>query len=147
MEEFKVDIWRKDNIDVRYKSLNQVEKQKIIDDIAGKLKIRLSSDSILFTKLLKILIDQIILLNINEPDGLECLVSKLNLNISEDTIVNVIWDYDSIDCFEFDKLKKYWEYIWYGTSDEMCLLYIPEVSFFVVISDYGTIYYRDCGKE
>ncbi|WP_321438345.1 hypothetical protein [uncultured Bacteroides sp.] len=147
MEEFKVDIWRKDNINVRYKSLNQVEKQKIIDDIAGKLKIRLSSDSILFTKLLKTLIDQIILLNINEPDGLECLVSKFNLNLSEDAVVNVIWDYDSIDCLELDTLNKYWEYIWYGTSDEMCLLYIPETSFFVVITDYGTMYYRDSGKE
>jgi len=146
MEEFKVDIWRKDNINVRYKSLNQVEKQKIIDDIAGKLKIRLSSGSILFTKLLEILIDQMILLNINEPDGFECLVSIFNLNISEDAVVNVIWDYDSIDCFELDTLKRYWEYIWYGTSDEMCLLYIPEISFFVVVTDYGTMYYCDSGK-
>lgn len=146
MEEFKVDIWRKDNINVQYRSLNQVEKQNIIDDIEGKLKIRLSCGSNLFIKLLKILMDQMILLNINEPDGFECLVSKFNLNISEDTIVNVIWDCDSIDCFELDTLKKYWEYIWYGTSDEMCLLYIPGISFFVVVTDCGTMYYRDCGK-
>ena len=38
MEEFKVEIWRKDNINVRYQSLGQVEIQKIIDDIANKLK-------------------------------------------------------------------------------------------------------------
>lgn len=142
MEEFKVEIWRKDNINVRYQSLGQVEIQKIIDDIANKLKIRLSCDSLLFTQLSEIFIDQMILLNINEPDGFECLISKFNLKIPGDVVVNVIWNYDSVDCFEIDVLKKYWEYIWYGTSDEMCLLYFPEISFFVILTDYGTMYYK-----
>ena len=142
MEEFKVEIWRKDNINVRYQSLGQVEIQKIIDDIANKLKIRLSCDSLLFTQLSEIFIDQMILLNINEPDGFECLISIFDLNIPGDVVVNVIWNYDSVDCFEIDVLKKYWEYIWYGTSDEMCLLYFPEISFFVILTDYGTMYYK-----
>lgn len=142
MEKFKVEIWRKDKIEIIYQPLNQVEMQEVIDNISKKLDIRLCCDSLLFTKLSEVLIDQIILLNINEPDGFECLVSKLNLNIPRDIVVDVIWNYDSIDCFEFDVLKKSWEYIWYGTSDEMCLLYFPDINFVIMLTDYGTMYYK-----
>ncbi|BEG99979.1 hypothetical protein [Bacteroides sedimenti] len=142
MEEFKIMIWKEDNINIRYRSLDQAEIQKLLDDISDKLNIKIYCDSFLFTKLSEILMDQVLLLNINEPDGFECFISKFNLHIPGNIPVNVIWNYDSVDCFEIDELKKFWEYIWYGASDEMCLLYFQEINFIIMLTDYGTMYYN-----
>lgn len=37
-------------------------------------------------------------------------------------------------------LSKYWDYIWYGSSDEMVLLYFDEYEKVLLITDYGVVY-------
>jgi len=146
MENFKKEIWEKDNLDLKYSTLSNSEIEEIMHDIEMQYDITISFNSSFFIDIFEKFNSEIILLDINESTGLKHLISSLNLNILSDSIVNVIWNYNGIDQFKFETLQKYWEYIWYGPSDEMCLLHFPSIQLLLMITDYGTIYSIDSSK-
>ena len=136
METFKIQIWKEDGLDLKFSTLNSSAIQRIIYDIEVKYNTTVLS----FSDLQSILNTELILLGINESDGFKSLMYLLNLDFPADTIVNVIWNYNEVDQIKYDVLQDYWDYIWYGTSDEMCLLYFPNIRFLAMLTDYGTIY-------
>ncbi len=142
MEEFKIKNWEKEKLNLEYTSLNKFQNQQIITEIANKYSLLEDSlcDSAFFIKVSEIFIKKNVLLSINDHNGFKDLISMLNLNVSEDSYVNVIWNSNCIDQFKCYILNDYWDYIWYGPSDEMCLLYFSEIQFLILITDYGTIY-------
>jgi hypothetical protein len=142
METFKIDIWKKDKLNLKYISLNHAKIQEVMNKIAEKYKISTESlnNSSLFVKMSEILKKEIILLDINEPKGFKELIGLLQLNLSQDSLIDIIWNYNSIDQVEYSVLSDYWDYIWYGPSDEMCLLYCHSTQLIIMVTDYGTIY-------
>jgi len=140
MEDFKKEIWKNDNLDLAYSSLNYSEIEEIMHDIELQYDITISFNSSFFIDISEMFNIKLTLLDINEPKGFEHLISSLNLNMLSDSVVNVIWNYNGIDQFKFETIQKYWEYIWYGPSDEMCLLHFPRIQLLLMITDYGIIY-------
>lgn len=83
---------------------------------------------------------KIVLLDINNSDGFENICSSINISDNINEPIYVIWNYDEVDKISINTLRKYWYYIWYGASDEMCLLYFPQSKLLLLDTDYGTIY-------
>ena len=141
MENFKKEIWEKDHLDLKYSILSCSDIKKVISDIEAQYNITISLNTSLFVDISKEFKNELTLQHINEPAGFKDLVSLLNLNVLSDSIVNIIWNYNKVDQCKYETLQKYWEYVWYGTSDEMCLLHFPSIQALIMITDYGAIYY------
>jgi len=140
MEDFKKEIWEKDHLDLEYSPLDCSSIKNILYNIENQYKISISSNSSFFKEISMVFKNKLILHEINDSTGFENLIYLLNLDIQPKTIINVIWDYNEVDQFESATLKNYWDYIWYGPSDEVCLLDFPSHNLLVMITDYGTIY-------
>ena len=143
MEKFKIEIWEKEGLNINFRPLNDIYIKKIIKNINKKNNIPIfnHSHTSFFEELLKYMHYELIFLEINMSQGFKELISLLNLNLSENDYVDVIWNYNEAEQFKYNILADYWEYIWYGASDEMCLIFIPNIEFPFVVTDYGTIYY------
>ncbi|SHF00744.1 hypothetical protein [Dysgonomonas macrotermitis] len=141
MDAFKRQIWEKDNLNLEYSSLNNLQTQHILYKIEKLCNISVDSinDATIFIKICKRLNKEYILLNINEKDGFSDLCSLLKLDMRQTSTVYVVWNYNEIDKFRASVLHYYWNYIWYGASDEMCLLYFSDIEVLVMITDYGNI--------
>lgn len=63
------------------------------------------------------------------------------IELQEQNSAVILWNNKEGDLFECRTLINHWDYIWYGTSDEMCLLYFSDVQFGVLITDYDAIYF------
>lgn len=142
MENFKREIWKKDGHHFEYDSLNQLQIHQILDRLAKICNASIDSiDSpAIFAKISEILGKEDILLSINEKDGFKDMCSLLKVDVSKNSTIYVIWNYNNVDEIKTSVLQEYWDYIWYGTSDEMCLLYFSDIESLVMITDYGTIY-------
>lgn len=141
MEDYKIDIWKKDKINLEYELLNDLQIHQILHKIARLCNISIESInySSIFFKMEETLNKKFVLLNINEKEGFRDLCLFLKLNIHQDSTVFVVWNYNDIDKISVSLLLNYWDYIWYGTSDEICLLYFSDIELLVMINDYGTI--------
>lgn len=141
MKNFKIKIWENDGLDLKYRSLNHTEIQEVMNCIARKYDIPADQlcNSSLFIKMSDVLRIEMVLFDINEPDGFKELASKLNLDLPKDSLVDIIWEYNSIDQIEYGTLQDYWDSFWYGAGDEMCLLYFPDIHFLIMIAEYGII--------
>jgi hypothetical protein len=142
MEDFKREIWEKDKLCLEYDSLSYTQIQQILNKFTVIYNIPIDSidNSSIFDKMSNLLNKEVILLNINEKDGFRDMCLLLNLNISQNSAVYIIWNYNNVDKINIYILQNYWDYIWYGSSDEICLLYFPDSESLVMITDYGTIY-------
>jgi hypothetical protein len=61
-----------------------------------------------------------------------------NFRITDDSPIFLIWDLDTmIDYLTLRNLLKYFEYIWYDSSDEALVLFVPEAEFVVLLTDRG----------
>ena len=68
------------------------------------------------------------------------LLASLDIGISD--TVFVIWDLKStVDQFDGGILIRYWDYIWYDSSDEGIVLFIPnrEIALFITEHGYASI--------
>lgn len=148
MEKFKREIWEKDELHIEYDSLDYQQIQQILYKIVKEYNVTIDNlnNSSFFINMSDILKKSVVLLDINEKDGFKDMCSLLKLNILQNSIVYVIWNYTDIDRFQACTLQKYWDYIWYGTSDEVCLLYFADIKSFVMINDYGTIQIEEIDK-
>jgi hypothetical protein len=141
MEEYKIINWEKDNIDIKYTSFYETLYKNVFDDITKMyhLKTNFFANNSFFCNMSNVLKNEIILLSINEQTGFADLLEHINLQISHNEDIVVIWNYNEVDSIKCKYLKKYWDYIWYGVSDEMCLIYIPRLKKLFHITEYGTI--------
>ena len=141
MEDFKKEIWEKDGYRLEYDSLNQLQIRQILHRLTEICSIPIDNidNPAIFTKMSDMLSKKLVLSTINETDGFKDICSLLKLNIPKNSTVYIIWNYNTIDKIKACVLQDYWDYIWYGTSDEMCLLYFPDIESLIMITDYGTI--------
>jgi len=141
MEDFKKEIWENDNLHLEYNSLDSLQMQQILHKLAKLCNISVDNinNSSIFIKMSEILKNEVVLLNINEKEGFKDMSLLLKLNAHQNNSVYVIWNYNNIDKISVDVLQNYWDYIWFGASDEMCLLYFSDIESLVMVTDYGTI--------
>ena len=142
MKDFKREIWEKDGHHLEYDSLCQLQIHQTLYRLAVLCNVSIDSieDSSIFIKMSEVLKKEVVSLNINEKEGFKDLCSLLKLDISKDGTVYIIWNYNDVDKIKVYVLQQYWDYVWFGTSDEICLLYFPDIESIVMITDYGTIY-------
>ena len=79
--------------------------------------------------------------DINECNTFPKILSLLNGKVDMEADVYLVWNHRNIDKMTLSCLSKYWDYIWYGSSDEMVLLYFDEYEKVLLITDYGVVYY------
>lgn len=84
-------------------------------------------------------------ITVESTNELTEIFNQLNLNISNDSVVYVVWDFESIDVFKYKEISKYWDDIWYDTSDEIILLCTE--GYYILITDYGEIRYSNCNNK
>lgn len=142
MEKFKLDIFKSENpgLVLDFQNLDLFTSGKII----GMLLSFLGYDSIqIVTSQLFNDIQGRSFSKINY-DG-EVTTGFLNnlisdLDIDKDDKLFVIWDLkSSVDVFAADTLVRYWNFIWYDTSDEGVLLFIPDRKLGLFVTDRGYI--------
>ena len=141
MENFKKEIWERDNLHLEYSSLNNLQIQQILHRLAKLCNVSVDSisNSSIFIRISEILKKETVLLNINEKEGFKDMCSLLKLNLHIDDSTYVIWNYNNIDKISVFNLQNYWDYIWFGASDEVCLLYFSNIESLIMVNDYGTI--------
>jgi len=142
MEKFKQEIWKKNALNIKFDSLNSMHTQSLMNYFKLKYDIQLafSDNATFFNEVFSVLKKEEVILSINEKNGFIQLCQLLNIDISQTDFVTIIWNLNNSDRIKLNVLLEYWEYIWYGTSDELCLLYFSKKDLFILISDYGTIY-------
>lgn len=65
-----------------------------------------------------------------------------DLVFQNDSEVFVIWNYPGdMDKFDLSYLLKYWEDIWFSTSDEAVGIFFPVIDRIIVITHYNVVYY------
>jgi hypothetical protein len=143
MDIFKIENWKKDNKFIDYVSLSTSEIQEKIQEIAKLCNLDFDNiyNNSLFSNTLKVLHTHIVIQDINEPNTFYQILPLIKNEISMETHIYLIWDYDSVDKIKLSCLAKYWDYIWYGPSDEMVLLFIPEIQLILLVAEYGVVYY------
>ena len=141
MEVYKKEIAEKEGLCHFYKTLDKLEVNQLIrkiETIYGAIHVE---DKILFSEIPNTILSQKYdVPTINQYNGFETLYSLLGVNMQEEDAVYVVWNYHDVDMFSLKNLIKYWEYIWYGPSDECCLLYFAKNNLLVMPTDYGTVY-------
>ena len=142
MEIFKLDILKKDGIDIKYNSLNNVQIIQIMKDIESQFGNFILNDKVTFEKIRDTFFQKKIELStINKEDGFKNLCSLFNIELKEKENVFILWDKQNVDAFLMSDLYYYWNYVWYGPSDECCIIYYPNNGILLMINDYGIIYW------
>jgi hypothetical protein len=146
MEDFKNRIFEDEHPGQKlvYQTLSKEESNKVIGDISQLVKADIVLNSKSFFRFFEsVLTDGIAL---NEGDlaadaGLKTIFATANLD--DTSQVFVIWSFDElVDTFSFYDLIKYWDYIWYGPSDEAVILFFPSSRFVLLITDWGNVNYK-----
>lgn len=106
MDKFKREIWKEDNLDIEYSSLNNLQVQKILYKLSEICNIPITKidASSIFNEMLEVLTKEYILLNINDKDGFKELCTTLKLDIFHQSSIYVIWNYNEIDRIKSDVL-------------------------------------------
>lgn len=144
MKDYKENIWKEDGVCLTYESLDKVQITRMMNYISktfGLSKKSLNASS-MFVEIFDEFDKKGIVLNINNSNGFKEICSLLNINLDINELVYVIWDFDDVDKISIDDLCRNWDYIWYGVSDEMCLLCLPQFPILLLITDYGTVYIK-----
>jgi hypothetical protein len=142
MRRFKIENWEMDGLNIEYSSLNSVHIQMIMCKLSNEYGISVDElcNQSFFKRMLEFIKSPIVISNINEDDGFRDLLSALDIIENEENNVYIIWNYDGVDKLNINTLQKYWGYIWYGRSDEYCILFFPSHHKFVIVADYGVVY-------
>jgi len=123
MEEFKIDLYQKENNKdfPTFKKLSEFECKDIRDKICKMLSIRSDVDKL--DIVLKLSKEQILFADFNAKDPtfsiLECML-KLNLNFDNNIYLN--WfRFDDIDIFNVNDLNHNFDSIWFAGADDIDL--------------------------
>ena len=142
MEEFKIEIFNKENpVDsFRHTTLNKGDSNWIIKnalEVAG-ISVDITSTQSLFKHMTEGLENQIIYGDQDIKDLLKDYFDSAE--IGRDSLVFIIWDFESrVDQFKLQDILDFWDYIWYGPSDEALIIDCPGVSKILVVTDHGHI--------
>lgn len=144
MKDFKKNIWKEDGICLQYVPLDDTHIMQIMNHIASMYDISINSlnNSSLFDNIFNLFNKEIVVLDVNSDEGFKEICTSLNISETRDESIYVIWNYDDIDRVSMNMLREFWSYIWYGVSDEMCLLYFSKSNLLLLVTDYGTIYLK-----
>lgn len=146
MEKFKVDIYLSEhdgNAVFKYEILSGFQSGKVIGMLLSLLGITdCDTSSQAFYSFLDKEIDEKIIYNDSVGSGvLSTVFSQIATDDNDD--VYIIWDIDcSVDRMRLSDLIDNWEYIWYDTSDEAVILYLPHSKNIVFVTDRGYLSYR-----
>lgn len=140
MEQFKLENFKKEHKkDLTFLELSDYETKMFLKRIKNENRFNdhLSLSLSLFWNEL-----ELNSITVESTDKLTEIFNQLNLNISNDSIVYVVWSFDEpIDAFKYEEISKYWDDIWYDISDEIVLLCTE--GHYVLITDYGEIRYSN----
>jgi hypothetical protein len=141
MENFKKELFlREYDAQLSFKPLSDGEKLFLNGFLEQKYRINNSSNGDFF----KVLLDKL-----SNKKEYQCIDTSLELGsiiqdlvFPNDSEVFVIWNYPGdIDKFDLSYLLKYWEDIWFSTSDEAVGIFFPVMDRIIVITHYNVVYY------
>ena len=137
MDEFKKELFEKEHSVnfPKYKTLNNFESQKILDDLSKKYNIDASN----FAKELVGRQSSYDSLYNDSLDGFELRVTLANIGIEPFNQIFINWNkFEVLDVFDTDDLDKYFDDIWFPVSDDIDL-FDKSMDWILSISHYGTV--------
>jgi len=145
MEKFKVDIYRSEhgNEVFKYETLGGFQSGKVIGMLLSLLGITdYNTPAQAFYPFLEKEIGDKIIYNDGVDSGLLSSVFSL-ITTDDNDDVYIIWDIDcNVDTMRLSDLIDNWEYIWYDTSDEAVILYLPHSKNIIFVTDRGYFSYK-----
>ena len=138
MEQFKIANFEKSHdFKLEFTTLTEEMSLNIISEILKHAGGSTNEIVNFFSIVAKGISNSFLFNSINSKHGFTDLL-EANPKLQTDKLL-VIWDNDQpVDSFSTQILAKYWDYIWYGTSDEAMVLFSPN-KFIILISDWGEI--------
>ena len=139
MEPFKIEIARAERPTdpLQYVTLTASESESVFARVSGLEKLRHYPPALFFSALVESLTCE------HKCEGKlqDCLSDWIGVDgSSDDQICYLLWEVgEAVDQFRVDDLLRDWEYIWYPTSDEVLVIYIPKVERIILLTDYGMI--------
>lgn len=146
MEKFKIDIYlaeNKGNEVFQYETLNGFQSGKIIGMLLALFGVtdHATTPQAFYPVIDKELDKKIFYDTIVDSRLLFSIFSKFTTDFNSE--VYVVWNIDcDVDRMRLGDLVDYWEYIWYDTSDEAIILYLPQSKNIVFVTDRGYLSYR-----
>jgi hypothetical protein len=138
MEKFKLEIYKNDRGEPfpMYRSLNSIERKEIITEIANIIELQSS------VELFKNIESKLLYEDYDEEFtySLECILDSFGFSLEGKLFV--VWNANDIDEFSIITMREFWEYIWYGNSDEAVILYQQEFCKVIMITHYGRVFYK-----
>lgn len=147
MEKFKVDIYLSEHPGggvFMYESLTDFQSGKVIGMLFSLLGITdFNIPTQAFYPFLEREIEKKIIYNDSiDSELLSTVIETINSGDNNEDIY-IIWDIAScIDKMRIGDLIDNWEYIWYDTSDETAVLYMPNNKSIVIVTDRGYLSYK-----
>lgn len=138
MEEFKKELFLEDNkFAVPVSQVTVEEKNDIERFINSKLKNKACS---FFTGLKDILTNSKSYNSLESSATIERACRDLRLLEAE--IAIIIWNYpDDVDKMQLRDIIRYWENIWFSSSDEAAAIFFPVQRKIILITHYNNVYY------
>lgn len=142
MEEFKIEIFNKENPaeSFRHATLNKGDSNWIIKNVLkdARISVDVNSTQSFFKNMTEGLENQIIYGDQDIKDLLEEYFDSAK--IGNDALVFIVWDFETgVDQFKMQDILYFWDYIWYGPSDEALIVYCPSMSKLILVTDQGYI--------
>ena len=128
------------SLSLEYQSLNRPDSISLLEKIVKRCGIsdNINSTQELFKNINKSLREEVIYGDDFSSQTLSDLIK--NHQLDGNSLVYIVWDYESsIDQIRFTDILKYWDYIWYDSSDEAIILYFPSIEKVVLITDHGVL--------
>jgi len=141
MDNYKLDIFRKETAEeLQYLSLNFEDSLWITQSIISIIDPQVSiNNTPSYFRFLEASLEEEV--RYDQEVLKEDLGSILDLDsLKLDSLIYVVWDLESkVDLFKLDNLLNYWEYIWYDSSDEAIILFVPCIRKILLVTDHGFV--------
>jgi len=143
MENFKIDIFQRENNGLQFPEFNRVEKKNCtLFKLKFYKKLGLDMDVHDSLKILKLIREKSKLLpNVNAESNdfsFKFLINKLQFSTPE--FINVNWNrFEDIDEFKLEDFSNNLKYIWYAGPDDI-EIFPNDVSWIISIDATGSIY-------
>ncbi|MDP2385336.1 MAG: hypothetical protein Q8M29_03110 [Bacteroidota bacterium] len=140
MEKHKFDNYYKDfESDLEVKPLDRLNSKKIFNQFYDQINHKIGKENF-FKDISESITEKISIIDINDRIGFNNIIKKIdNVTFYNTEKCFLIWDSETgIDQCDFSLLTKYWDYIWYGPSDESMIVFIPG-KLILLVSDWGEI--------
>lgn len=142
MESFKLEIFKKENSKGRidFSTLNTQDSIWVLSLIKDMFYGRIDVSTT--QKFYQDLEDNIDVEHVGFDEIDNCILRDIltEYEINESSLCFVIWEIESsVDLIGFGELIDKWEYIWYDSSDEAMVIFIPGINRLLLVTDHGYI--------